>query len=98
VELARLLNSTPLGEVVQGHTIYRQRNRAGYRIGDGATVDLVRYVAWLARELHEPRPEKETGTYEGVKEKARARSARLSASGRIAQVFPSQSDTWHGYC
>jgi hypothetical protein len=31
-ELARLLNSTPLGEVVQPHALYRQRNQAGYRI------------------------------------------------------------------
>ncbi len=49
-ELARLLNSTPLGEVVRTHTVYRQRNGAGYRIGDGSTVDLVRYTAWLARQ------------------------------------------------
>ena len=28
---ARLLNSTPPGEVVRPHVIYRQRNRAGYR-------------------------------------------------------------------
>jgi len=80
-ELARLLNSTPLGEAVQAHTLYRQRNRAGYRIGDGKTVDLIRYVAWLARERHEPRPERDTGTYEDLKERARDRNARLSARG-----------------
>ena len=34
-ELARLLNSTPLGEAVRPHVVYRQRNRAGCRIGDG---------------------------------------------------------------
>ena len=60
-ELARLLNSTPLGEVVQPHFIYRQRNRAGYRIGDGKTIDLVRYVAWLAQDRHAPKPERAGG-------------------------------------
>jgi len=87
-ELARLLNSTPLGEVVQSHTLYRQRNRAGYRIGDGRTVDLVRYVAWLARERHEPRPARDTGTYEDLKERARDRNARLSAIGRDVAPMP----------
>ncbi len=53
-ELARLLNSTPLGEVVGSHVIYRQRNRAGCRIGGGQTIDLVCYVAWLARERQAP--------------------------------------------
>jgi len=87
-ELARLLNSTPLGEVVQAHTLYRQRNRAGYRIGDGRTVDLVRYVAWLARERHEPRPARETDSYEDLKERARDRNARLSAIGRDIAPLP----------
>jgi len=91
-ELARLLNSTPLGEVVQAHTLYRQRNRAGYRIGDGRTVDLVRYVAWLARERHEPRPPKETDSYENLKERARDRNARLSAIGRDIAPLPEVVD------
>ena len=51
-ELARLLNSTPLGEVVRPHELYRQRDRAGYRIGDGKTVNLLRYVAWLVFGKH----------------------------------------------
>ena len=77
-ELARLLNSTPLGEVVRSHVIYRQRNRAGYRIGDGTTIDLVRYVAWLAGERHGREPKQEAGGYEAIKERARQRNARLS--------------------
>jgi hypothetical protein len=82
-ELARLLNSTPLGEVVRSHVIYRQRNRAGYRIGDGKTVDLVRYVAWLARDRHAPEPEQETGDkYRERAERERARQAAISRTGR----------------
>lgn len=49
-QLVRLLNSTPLGQVVGAYDIYRQRNAAGYRIGDGKTINLVRYAAWLMEE------------------------------------------------
>jgi hypothetical protein len=46
-EAVRLLNSTPLGEVVQPHVVYRHLNRAAYKIGDGRRIDLARYTAWL---------------------------------------------------
>ena len=49
-ELVRLLNSTPLGEVISERQLHRHRARAGFRIGDGRTVDLLRYVAWLTLE------------------------------------------------
>ncbi len=44
-ELCRLLNSTPLGEVISERQLYRHRQRAGARIGDNKTVDLLRYCA-----------------------------------------------------
>ena len=47
-ELVRLVNSTPLGQVLDSGMLYRHMNEAGYRIGDGKHVDLVRYVRWLA--------------------------------------------------
>ncbi len=46
-ELVRLLNSTPLGEVIGERQLLRHRSRAGFRIGDDRHVDLFRYVAWL---------------------------------------------------
>ncbi len=52
-ELCRALNSTPLGEVISERQLHRHRTRAGYRIGDGKTVDLLRYTAWLVIERHE---------------------------------------------
>src|SRR5262245_30635375 len=55
-ELCRLLNSTPLGEVMSEHQLKRHRNRAGLRIGDGRHVDLLRYVAWLLHSRHAPKP------------------------------------------
>ena len=43
-ELCRILNTTLLGEVINERQLHRHRTRAGYRIGDGKTVDLFRYV------------------------------------------------------
>jgi hypothetical protein len=56
-ELCRLLNSTPLGEVIGERELYRHRTSAGLRIGDGRRVDLIRYVAWLVRRRHAPKPD-----------------------------------------
>jgi hypothetical protein len=51
-EVIRLLNSTDLGPVIVPGKLDRQRARAGFRIGDGKTVDFFRYVAWLFDERH----------------------------------------------
>ena len=60
-ELCRLLNSTPLGEVITEQQLNRQRTRAGLRIGDAHHVDLLRYVAWLVQVRHAPKPQVEAG-------------------------------------
>ena len=41
-ELCRLVNSTPLGTVLDERQLYRHRMRAGFRIGDGRHVGLFR--------------------------------------------------------
>jgi hypothetical protein len=88
-QLVQLLNSTPLGEVINERQLHRHRSRAGMRIGDGKTVNLLRYVAWLADERHRPRPEADGfGGYESMKERARARSAEMSLSGRDIGELP----------
>jgi hypothetical protein len=56
-DLCKLLNSTPLGEVISERQLHRHRVRAGYRIGDARHVDLFRYAAWLVEIRHTPRPE-----------------------------------------
>ena len=81
-ELCQLVNSTPLGDVINERQLYRHRTRAGFRIGDGKHVDLLRYVAWLARERNEPKPESDGDPYATLKERARARNAALSLAGR----------------
>ena len=90
-DICRLLNSTPLGEVISERQLHRHRTRAGYRIGDGKTVDLFRYVAWLVTVRHAPKPEPKdeqlTG-YDAMRERARARNVALSLSGRNIGELP----------
>jgi len=102
-ELARLLNSTPLGEVISERQLHRHRTRAGFRVaadgdrGGAGKVDLFRYVAWLVATRHEAlaeaarAPEGLTG-YEAMKERARQRNAMLSLSGRDIGDLPEVAD------
>ncbi|MGB2824540.1 MAG: hypothetical protein WBF17_26430 [Phycisphaerae bacterium] len=90
--LTRMLNSTPLGEVISERQLRRHRNRAGYRIGDDKHVDLFRYVAWLAWLRHDPAPVRQPADYEAIKEAARARNAELSAIGRDIGAIPEVVD------
>ena len=91
-ELCRLLNSTPLGEVINERQLHRHRTRAGFRIGDGRHVDLFRYVAWLVEVRHTPRPEADGDPYEALKERARARNAAMSLAGRDIGELPAVVD------
>ncbi len=91
-ELVRLLNSTPLGEVTSERQLYRDRQRAGFRIGDGNRVDLVRYAAWLAWERHNPKPAPAPESYDQHKDRAARRSAELSAAGRDIGDLPAIAD------
>ncbi len=90
--LTRMLNSTPLGEVISERQLLRHRNRAGYLIGDNKRVDLLQYAAWLAWLRHGPKEVKPTADYEAVKEAARARNAELSAIGRDIGDIPEVVD------
>ena len=81
-QLVRLLNSTPLGEVVRSHQVYQQRNRAGFRIGDGRTVDLVRYTSWLIEEVEGMSKRQAAGGYGEHKRQSAARQRKLSQEGR----------------
>jgi hypothetical protein len=82
IELVRLLNSTPLGEVTSARSLYQHRARAGMRIGDDKTVDLLRYTAWLAWERHH------RDAYDAHRERARQRQAEQSRSGRDVGELP----------
>jgi 5-methylcytosine-specific restriction endonuclease McrA len=49
VDVSRLLNSTPLGPVLNERQLYRHRIVSGDAFGNGRRVNLLRYVAWLVR-------------------------------------------------
>ncbi|HEX4131667.1 MAG TPA: hypothetical protein VHZ24_16640, partial [Pirellulales bacterium] len=88
-ELCRLLNSTPLGEVINERQLHRHRTAGGLRIGDARHVDLLRYVAWLVQIRHEPKPEADGDPYEKMKDRARARNVALAIAGRDIGELPS---------
>jgi hypothetical protein len=96
VELARLMNSTPLGTVVKQSAVYRQQNRAGLRIGDGRRIDLVRYVAWLFLEwrgMLDAESEADGLSYaEKHRRREAERSRRLSESVRDIGELPEVED------
>ena len=87
-ELCRLLNSTPLGAVINERQLHRHRTRAGLRIGDARHVDLLRYAAWLVGVRHTPKPTTGGDPYETVKDRARARNIALSLAGRDIGDLP----------
>lgn len=55
LELLRLMNSTPLEATLSRDRFFQQRARAGLAIGDGQTIDLIRYAAWMFLEWRERR-------------------------------------------
>lgn len=59
-QLVRLLNSTPLGAVVNAPKVNRQLNEAGLRItssSDARRINLIKYTGWLAKRYDAPKPE-----------------------------------------
>ena len=91
-ELCRLLNSTPLGEVINERQLYRHRTRAGFRIGDGQQSTCSATWRGWSRCATSPRPEPEGDPYETLKERARARNAALSLAGRDIGELPEVVD------
>lgn len=104
-QLAHLLNSTPLGHVLKDRRLRGHRERAGQRIGDDKSIDLLRYVAWLVIEARDAgcgmqdagntatrRQAAAEGRYEAKKERERKRNATASRSGRDIGKLPPPVD------
>lgn len=95
VDLVRLLNSTPLGVVTNERVLRRHRDEAGYRIGDTAYVDLLRYAAWLAADVRrgagEEAPDQLDG-YDAHRERSAQRNRALSLSARNIGPLPPVED------
>ena len=96
-EATRLLNSSPIGEVISERKLYGHRAKAGAKIGDGKTVDLFRYGAWLFDRKFEQDLAKRrvpvADDYEAIKERSRKRQAKISLSGRDIGPIPDVADT-----
>lgn len=59
-DVVRLLNSTPLGVVINERQLFRHRGRAGDCFSNGRRIDFLRYVAWLCEQhpQHKARPKR----------------------------------------
>lgn len=97
-QLCQVLNSTPLGHVLKDRRLRAHRERAGHRIGDEKSIDLLRYVAWLAIEARSlsPAATSDAGNaadvYANKRERERARNAAASRSGRDVGPLPPVAD------
>ena len=91
-DVVRLLNSADLGVVIDERQLYRHRSRAGFRIGDGKRVDLLRYLGWLVDQVHGPQDERPVADYEAKKEAARSRNAAIARAGRDIAPMPEVVD------
>ncbi len=74
--------------MISERQLYRHRQRAGARIGDNKTVDLLRYCAWMHVVRHTPRTTNGVDPYDAMKERARARNAALALAGRDIGELP----------
>jgi hypothetical protein len=83
-ELLQVVNATPLGTVLDRSRLRRQMDKAAFRVGDGRRIHLVRYVAWLARELDKPRVQ----PIDYVEAKKRQAEKNRAGTKAAQDIFP----------
>ena len=83
-DLMRLLNTAGFGMVLTEHRLRRHRNRAGFAIGSGKTINLFKYAAWLTHEFFREKPQAMD-----YMEKKRQANLRSMAAVRAAQDIES---------
>jgi len=91
VDVARLLNSTSRGFVLEQSRLYRDFNRVGFRIASAENprnINLLKYIAWTYDEMHTPREEPGPRSYEERKNAERLRQAEQSQAGRDIGDLP----------
>lgn len=85
-EFSRLLNSTPLGPVIDDRQLYRHRMRAGDRFCVERRIDLAAYVTWLIEERHQRQHEYQQPTesiaYENIMLLVKNQNQRCALTGR----------------
>jgi hypothetical protein len=90
--LRKLLNSTPLGEVVTDQRLYKQRQKPDGKFSDGKHIDLLRYAAWLVQYRQSLVGTGDT-SWAAVKERARQRAADIAKEGRDIGARSRKSST-----
>ncbi len=93
IEIVRIVNTTPLMDVLNDRQLRRHRDRAGFRISEdgGSTVNLFKYAAWLRAELMLRQSEVPV-TYEDKKNAARNRNLAMAMAGRDIGELPNVVD------
>lgn len=88
MQLLRLMNATPLGNILTHNQLRWQMNTAAYRIGDGKHINLVRYVSWLAGVYEKPKAPKQSVEDSRLKDLMAKNAARKEAQdiGEIPAV------------
>ena len=88
-EAVRLINSTPLHDVLNDRQLRRHRERAGFRISDdnGQSINLFKYAAWLREQLF-IKQNTPVQTYEEKKNAVRNRNIALALAGRDIGDLP----------
>ena len=88
-EVVRLLNSTPLGSVINDRQLYRHRQKAPWIQTSRRRIDFMSYMAWLvARRRHHTRRKRrvtgrETLSLNDLRELLRQQKFRCALSGEI---------------
>ena len=102
VEVARLINSTPLGFILAQARIYRDFNRVGFRIAasdNSRNINLLKYIAWLCDEKHTVRDVSGPRGYDDRRDAERTRQAEQSLIGRdIGNLPPVANPTRKAAC
>jgi len=83
-DLLQIINSTPMGMVLNRSRLRRQMDVGGLRFGDGTHIHLARYVRWLVREMDRPRPARTNYVEAKRKQAMRNRAATKAAQ----DIFP----------
>lgn len=94
IEVARLLNSTPLGFVLEQSRIYRDFNRVGFRVAaadNSRNINLLKYIAFLYDRKHAA-PDPSGRSYDERRDAERSRQAEQSLAGRDIGPLPDVVD------
>lgn len=96
-QLLHLLNATSLGQVLTDRRLRKHRETAGLAIGDGKSIDLLRYAGWLAANRDRTpaagaKGDPQADAYERKKATEAARNRAKAAKGKEIGALPPIAD------